>query len=361
MKDVENAKIATLDEMLRYLLAGTTFFAAVVTAFEVPGEIYCYLRTGGAIPSSLLALSVIVVGTVIYSLQRAVPIFLIGTLFLDLTGKKVSDSVASLSDEGASKNRTDIIPWFSMVPGPEFPYFSKVNLTQPRKDLKPSTNRKWFCLRCFLVVLVLCGPGLWNYWSAPASPLFFRPLCGGTFVMGVMSIVSDLTVTLFPARSETFFTMFPLTIVGFAVALVVITVAALCSYRWAYANVAGVDLVRWKNLANTKHIQHRLREWATQIHFMYGVGWSGLFALDFGRVIGWPQGRYYYQVNWASTVMLIFALLYHVRYLRWEAIVLEESLSDCDTEAKSKPTEMNSVNDANEYARNFKVKPHGNL
>lgn len=120
--------------------------------------------------------------------------------------------------------------------------------------------------------------------------------------------------------------VFCLECLGFTTFLVALAfstlITSLLSFRF-YLVPIWIDITRWKNLKE-KHVQHRLYEWASQIHLMYCVACSGLFALDLGTFLCWPHSCYHDKVSYLSWSLLAVSVVCHIRYLVWETAVFRE-------------------------------------
>jgi hypothetical protein len=87
-------------------------------------------------------------------------------------------------------------------------------------------------------------------------------------------------------------------------------------------------LIRWKNLNSKKALQHRMIEWASQIHFLYCVSWAGFFAFLVGIFGRLQTTRFTYPLLIVSIFILLITLFYHCKYHEYENRVFKEDIKN---------------------------------
>lgn len=96
--------------------------------------------------------------------------------------------------------------------------------------------------------------------------------------------------------------------------------------RWIrHRSPLDLDLDRWKRLAGQGDLENFLKEWASQVHFLYCTAWAAFAALILGELTSWHPTRNRLALLIIATALLLAAAIHHGRYQRWEARVFEES------------------------------------
>jgi hypothetical protein len=89
-------------------------------------------------------------------------------------------------------------------------------------------------------------------------------------------------------------------------------------------SMLDLDVMRWKHSMNKDALQHKLQDWAAQVHFLYCLAWASVVALILGNALGWKVLPAYGAAVWLFGVFGICALWHHYRYQLWERRVFEE-------------------------------------
>lgn len=82
-----------------------------------------------------------------------------------------------------------------------------------------------------------------------------------------------------------------------------------------------MDILRWKHQSKAGALQHRMSEWAAQIHFLYAASWSVAIANLVAHFGGWTQSSWHWIQLSVLPILLVAAISHHWRYLQWEAAV----------------------------------------
>jgi hypothetical protein len=83
-------------------------------------------------------------------------------------------------------------------------------------------------------------------------------------------------------------------------------------------NIREIDITRWKNLQKQRSLQSEMSEWSAQVHFLYCLWWAGFSVYIIGSFAGWSKTELACPLFWTSIVILIAALIHHIRYQIWE-------------------------------------------
>lgn len=84
-----------------------------------------------------------------------------------------------------------------------------------------------------------------------------------------------------------------------------------------------IDIKRWERLLeeNGKNVQNCLREWGSQIHYLYCVSWAIALAIMTGKALKWnvqdSSMSNYLNFKFFS-VLLFFSIVHHFRCLAYE-------------------------------------------
>jgi len=88
-----------------------------------------------------------------------------------------------------------------------------------------------------------------------------------------------------------------------------------------------LDIIRWENTNKVGAIQGRLQEWASQVHFLY-CSFLAIVLIDcVSRILlfaptCWRKYSYAF-----SLILLIGAVIHHIRYNIWEKAIFEHDRS----------------------------------
>ena len=85
-----------------------------------------------------------------------------------------------------------------------------------------------------------------------------------------------------------------------------------------------LDLQRWRHAANKNAMQHRLGDWAAQVHFLYCIAWATGTSLLIGNALNWKPTPTYAACWWLFAAFAAGGLVHHFRYQRWERRVFQE-------------------------------------
>ena len=89
-------------------------------------------------------------------------------------------------------------------------------------------------------------------------------------------------------------------------------------YGKKQADTVNLDVQRWERYNNPKSLQNNLREWASQIHFLYCSTWAIVLAQLIGHCNKWNKTNLYQPIWFVGIVLGVSALIHHLRYLKYE-------------------------------------------